>query len=98
MTDSQIQRRRDPSVYEHTHSPGWESLTACIILQAIRDADRGDAEANAWLIGSRCGEFLEFLNLPDVHTLALARRDNAGALHKIKFARRGSNPRIRIAG
>ncbi len=91
-------RPADPAVYEHTHTPGWESLIACIILQAIRDADHGDADANAWLTGDDCGELLDYLNLPDVHVLADARRKHAGALHKIKFARRGIKPRIRLAG
>lgn len=91
-------RPPDPAVYEHTHTPGWESLIACIILQAIRDADQGDEAASTWLLSDECGEFLDYLNLPDVHVLADARQKNAGALHKIKFARRGINPKIRLAG
>jgi hypothetical protein len=90
-------RPADPAVYEHTHTPGWESLIACIVLQAIRDADQGDVDASTWLMSERCGDFLDYLNLPDVHVLAEARRKNAGALHKIKFARRGIKPRIRLA-
>lgn len=98
MTLVRRQRRpADPAVYEHTHTPGWESLIACIILQAIRDADQGDTDANLWLTSDRCGEFLDYLNLPDVNVLATARQKNAGALHKIKFARRGVKPRIRLA-
>lgn len=98
MTTLRRKRRpADPAVYEHTHTPGWESLIACIVLQAIRDADQGDAEAGAWLVSDRCGEFLDYLNLPGVEALAEARAKNQGALHKIKFARRGSTPRIRLA-
>lgn len=97
---STIRRKRrpaDPAVYEHTHTPGWESLIACIVLQAIRDADQGDGAAAAWLLSERCGDFLDYLNLPGVEVLATARQKQAGALHKIKFARRGSTPRIRLA-
>jgi hypothetical protein len=95
-----IRRKRrpaDPAVYEHTHTPGWESLIACIILQAIRDADHGDAESNEWLMSERCGDLLDYLNLPSVEVLAQARQKHAGALHKIKFARRGIKPKIRLA-
>src|SRR5690349_20074232 len=89
--------RSKVAVYDHTHGIGWNAIIACVILQAIRDASHGDTDAEAWLTSARCGDMLDFLDLPGVEALTEARHRQQYALYKIKFARRGIKPRIRLA-
>lgn len=41
--------RRKRSQRDVRHSPGWRSVAASVVIRAVLDADRGDAEAEEWL-------------------------------------------------
>lgn len=87
-------KREAEVLYDYVHGVGWEALLSCVILQAIRDAANGDAEAEAWLQSDGCDEILDYLDLPGVHVLNRVRRQ--ADLRRVPFARRGDGKQARV--